>query len=266
MVVNDHDAINTPPASVLQDVGQITGVGLPELAEGVLLKCLSISHIGGLGPLQVVALDVALDGAHAHGGGDKGILDELAVDLGGVEPGKCLLEPVDFLNGRVRKGAGGSLVRALNGHQRVDAAPLVLGHPAGNGVWAILNCSAVRQGEGLFGDTLIIGIAGSVRIKIVDHRGDDGKPELGDCRRVGQRCRFFHGQDLLILVCFQHNAALAGRPFRLRVVGPKRAGLKKRHGEKTPRLCGVGGRKMLSLGRMVCRNHRSNRTNSSAGG
>ena len=58
-------------------------------------------------------LDVALDGTYAHRGGDKGILDELAMDLGGVEAGKRLLEPVDLLNGRIRERAGGALVRAF---------------------------------------------------------------------------------------------------------------------------------------------------------
>ena len=146
-------------------------------------------------------LDVALDGTYAHRGGDKGILDELAVDLGGVEAGKCLLEPVDLLNGRIRERAGGALVRAFCGHEGVDAAPLILGHPAGNGVGAVPNCAAVRQREGLFRDALIIGVPGRVWIELMDHRGDDGKPELSDSRRFSQRRRFFHGQDLLILVC-----------------------------------------------------------------
>lgn len=57
-----------------------------------------------------MVLDVALDGAHAHGGGDEGLLDELAVDLGGVEPGERLLEPVDLLNGRIGEGAGNALI------------------------------------------------------------------------------------------------------------------------------------------------------------
>lgn len=38
-------------------------------------------------------LDVALDGACVRCGRDKGLLHQFAVDLFGVDPGKCLLEP-----------------------------------------------------------------------------------------------------------------------------------------------------------------------------
>jgi len=41
---------------------------------------------------DAVVLDEALDGTYTHRYGDERILDELAVDLGGVEPGKLMLD------------------------------------------------------------------------------------------------------------------------------------------------------------------------------
>ena len=53
---------------------QITGAPLPQLPERVLLKCLAVPQIGIPGAFQVVVLDIALNGAHAHGGWDEALL------------------------------------------------------------------------------------------------------------------------------------------------------------------------------------------------
>lgn len=44
---------------------------------------------------------------------------------------------------------------------------------------------AVRQGERIFGDPLVIGVPGRIRIKAMDDRGDECEPELrhGGCIR-----------------------------------------------------------------------------------
>ena len=105
------------------------------------------------------------------------------MDLGGVQPGKGLLEAVDFLNGGVGQRPGGALVGTLLWHEGVDAAVLVEGHPFAKGLRAVLEYGAIRQGERFFGDTLVVGVPGRIRIKAMDDRRYEGEAELchGGC-------------------------------------------------------------------------------------
>ena len=53
----------------------------------------------GSGRFQVVVADEALDGVHTDSGRDERFFYKLCVDLRGVDPGKFLFQPVDFLDG-----------------------------------------------------------------------------------------------------------------------------------------------------------------------
>ena len=185
MVINDHDAVYPPALAVLRDIRQVTGIGLPHLPEGVLLKRFPVPHVRVPGRFEVMVPDEALDGADADYGGDEGRLHKVSMDLGGVEPREGLLEAVDLLNGRIRERPRGALVGTFLWHERIDAAVLVEGHPFAEGLGAVLEHGTVRQGEGLLGDPLVIGVPGRIRIKAMDDRGDEGQPELrhGGCVR-----------------------------------------------------------------------------------
>lgn len=106
-----------------------------------------------------------LDGADADRGGDESRLHKMPVDLGGVEPRECLLEAVDLFDGRVGQHPCGALVGAFLRHEGVDAAVLVEGHPFAECPGAVPEDGAVRQGEGVFGNPLVIGVPGRIRIK-----------------------------------------------------------------------------------------------------
>ena len=107
------------------------------------------------------------------------------MDLGGVQPREGLLEAVYLFDGRIREHPGGSLIRTLLRHEGVDAAVLVEGHPFAEGLGAVLEHGAVRQGEWLLRDPLVVGVPGRIRIKVMDDRGDECQPELchGGCVR-----------------------------------------------------------------------------------
>ena len=159
VVVYDHDAVDTPPPAILGNVGQITGVRLPQLPERVLLKCLAVPQIGIPGAFQVVVLDIALNGAHAHRGWDEALFHQLPVDLRGVEPGKCLFEAVDLLNSGVRENTGSALVRTLPGHERLNSSVLVLGHPFGDCPRTVPHHASIRECKGIACDAFIVRIA-----------------------------------------------------------------------------------------------------------
>ena len=180
MVVNDHDAVNAPAFSVFCDVRQVACVRLPHFPECIFLKSLPVFHVGIPGGFQVMVPDKTLDRADIDCGGDKRILHKLFVNLGGVEPRECLLKAVDLLDGSVRQHPGGSFVRTLLWHQRVNPACLVEGYPFADGLWVVLESGAVRKCQGFFRDPPVISIPGRVRIKPVDHRGNDREPELRD--------------------------------------------------------------------------------------
>ena len=130
-------------------------------------------------------LHKALDGADADRGRDEGLLHKVLVDLGGIQPGKSLLEPVDLLNGRIRERPGGPLIGTLLRHKGIDAAVLIEGYPFAECLGAEPEHGAVRQGEGFIRDPLVVGVSGRIRIKAMDDRGDECQPELchGGCVR-----------------------------------------------------------------------------------
>ena len=130
-------------------------------------------------------LHEALDGADADCGRDEGFFNEVPVDLGRVQPWEGFLEAVDLLDGRVREHPGGALIGTLLRHEGVDAAVLVEGHPFAEGLWAIVEYRAVRQGERFFGDTLVVSVPGRIRIKAMDDRSYESEAELchGGCVR-----------------------------------------------------------------------------------
>ena len=185
MVINDHDAVDSPALAVLRDKRQVTGIGLPHLPKGVFFKCLPVPHAGVACRFQVMFLHEALDGADADCGRDEGFFHEVPVDLCRVQPWEGLLEAVDLLDGRVREHPGGALIGTLLRHEGVDAAVLVEGHPFAEGLGAVLEHGAVKQGEGLFRDSLVIGVPGRIRIKAMDDRRYESEAELchGGCVR-----------------------------------------------------------------------------------
>ena len=130
-------------------------------------------------------LHEALDGADADCGRDEGFFNEVPVDLGRVQPWEGFLEAVDLLDGRVREHPGGALIGTLLRHEGVDAAVLVEGHPFAEGLWAVLEYRAVRQGKRFFGDTLVVSVPGRIRIKAMDDRRYESEAELchGGCVR-----------------------------------------------------------------------------------
>lgn len=162
----------------------------------------------------------ALDGADTDRGGDERRFHEMLMDLGGVEPGECLFKAVDLFDGRVRQHPGGPLVGAFLWHERIDAAVLVEGHPFAEGLGAVLEYGAVRQGKGPLGDPLVIGVPGRIRIKAMDDRGDEREPEL----RHGGCVRKVFG------VVVHKNVLLCGFPPLCRRQG----------GEAIPMACGRG--------------------------
>ena len=185
MVINDHDAVYPPALAIFRDIRQVTGIGLPHLPKGVFFKCLPVPHAGVACRFQVMFLDEALDGADADCGRDEGFFNEVPVDLCRVQPWEGLLEAVDLLNGRVWENPGGALIGTLLRQEGVDAAVLVEGHPFAEGLWAVLEYRAVRQGERFFGDTLVVSVPGRIRIKAMDDRRYESEAELchGGCVR-----------------------------------------------------------------------------------
>ena len=103
MVVNDHNAVDTPAFSVFGDIRQVAGIRLPHFPEGIFLKSLTVLHAGVPGRFQVMVPDKTLDRADIDCGGDERILHKLFVDLGGIEPGESFLETENLLDGSIRE-------------------------------------------------------------------------------------------------------------------------------------------------------------------
>ena len=122
--------------------------------------------------------DKTLDRADIDCGGDERVLHKLFVDLGGVKPWEGFFETEDLLDGSVRQHPCGALIRTFLWHQRVNPACLVEGDPFADGLRIVLEGGAVRQCQRFFRNPAVISIPGRVRIKPVDHRGNDREPEL----------------------------------------------------------------------------------------
>ena len=185
VVINDHDAVDPPALAVLRDIRKIARIGLPHLPKGVFFKCFPVPHVRVPCRFEVMVLHEALDGTDADRGGDECCFHKMLMDLGGVQPRESLLEPVDLFDGCSWEHPGGPLIGPFLWHERIDAAVLVEGHPFAEGLGAVLERGAVRQGEGLFRDSLVIGVPGRIRIKAMDDRRYESEAELrhGGCVR-----------------------------------------------------------------------------------
>ena len=187
VVINDDDAVDPPALAVLRDIRKIARIGLPHLPKGVFFKCFPVPHVRVPCRFEVMVLHEALDGTDADRGGDECCFHKMLMDLGGVQPRESLLEPVDLFDGCSWEHPGGPLIGPFLWHERIDAAVLVEGHPFAEGLGAVLEYGAVRQGKGPFRDPLVIGVPGRIRIKAMDDRGDERQPELrhgGSVRKV----------------------------------------------------------------------------------
>ena len=179
MVINNHDTVDSPALPVFRDIRKVTGIRLPHLPEGVLLKSLSVPQVWVSCRFQVMFLHKTLDSADTDRSGDEGLLHQVSVDLGGVKPWKGLFEPVDFFNGRIRQYPGGPLVRAFLRHEGIDAAVLVEGHPLADGLGAVAEHGSVRQGKRILGDAPVVGVPGRVGIKAIPMACGCGKAAHG---------------------------------------------------------------------------------------
>ena len=164
---------------------KVACISLPHASESVLLKGFPVAHVQVARRLQVIAAYETLDGTYTDGCGNVAVPDELEIDLRGVEPGKILPELVDTGDSLVGKDAGGPLVRACFGHQRVDPAAVVERNPFFEGLVVVDNDFPVRLGERLLCDPLVVLCPAPVRVKILDDRCDEGKAELRDLCRPG---------------------------------------------------------------------------------
>ncbi len=187
MVIDDQDAVDPPALAVFCDIWKVTGISLPHFPKGVLFKSLPVPHVRVTCRFQVMFLYKTLDSTHADRGRDERLFHEVAVDLCGVKPWESFLKPVDLLDGCIRQDPGAALVGAFPGHKCIDAAVLVERHPLADSLGAVAEGGTIRQGERVLGDALVIGISGRIRIKAMDDRCDEGKPELchgGSVRKV----------------------------------------------------------------------------------
>ena len=123
--------------------------------------------------------DKALNGADIHRCWYEAVLDELGMDLGGIKPGKGLLEAEDFLHGRVGERAGASFVRAFVGQKCVESEALVKGYPLFNGFVADFPDGAIGKLQRVFRDAFVVCGSGSVGKQALDHGSDQCKAELG---------------------------------------------------------------------------------------
>ena len=155
MVVYNADRIDPAGSAILGDVREVTGVCLPHPAESILLKGLTIPEVRVPCRLQVVLLDEALHCADTDRSRDKAVLDQLGMDLCGIEPREFLFQTVDLLNGGVRQHPGGALVGTFHRHQGVDPATLIGGDPAFQGLEADLPDRTVREFDGFLSDPLV---------------------------------------------------------------------------------------------------------------
>ena len=180
MVVNDHNAVDPPTFPVFCDIRQITGIRLPHFPKGILFKSLAVPHAWITCGFEVIMPDKALDSTNADRSRNERILHKLFVDLCGIEPGESLFQTVDLFYSGIREDPGSTFIRAFLWHQGIDPACLVKGYPFADGLGAVLENGSIRQGQWFFRDAAVISVPGSIRKKAVDHRCDQGEPELRD--------------------------------------------------------------------------------------
>ena len=128
-------------------MGKVARISLPDLAEFIFFEGLTVTHVRVTCRFQVVPFDKTLDSTDTDGGRDKGIGDQVLVDLGGIEPGKLLFEAVDLFDGSIREHPCEAFVRAGMWHKSFEAAPLVHGDPFLNGFVVVFDNGTIRKGE-----------------------------------------------------------------------------------------------------------------------
>ena len=178
MVVNDHNAVDSPAFSMFCDMRQVTSIRLPHFSKGILFKSLAVPHAWIAGGSQVVVADKALDSANADGSRNEGILHKLFVDLCCIESGESLFQTVDLFYSGIRQDPGSTFIRAFLWHQGIDSACLVERDPFADGLGAVLVNGSIWQGQWFLRDAAVISVLGSILKKAVDHRCDQGEPEL----------------------------------------------------------------------------------------
>lgn len=104
MVINDHDAVNASGLTVFRDVGKVTSIRLPDLAEFVLFIGLTVPEVRISCRFEIVEPDKTLHGIHTDGCREKGFLHEMLINLRGIHAWMLLLDPVDFRDGLVIEG------------------------------------------------------------------------------------------------------------------------------------------------------------------
>ena len=129
MVVDDHDTVDPAALPILSDIGKVTGISLPDLAEFVLFVGFTAAEVWVTGRFQVVVADETLDGIHTDFSRDKRFPYQMFIDLGGVHSWMFQLDAVDLCNGFVIQGTGAALVSTDIWHQGVKAAKFILGLP-----------------------------------------------------------------------------------------------------------------------------------------
>ena len=99
MVINNHDAVNSPGFTILSDIGKITGIRLPDFTKLIFLIGLAVTEVRVSGRFEVIVANKALYGIHTDGSREKGVTDQMVMDLCGIHARVFFLNAVDFGNG-----------------------------------------------------------------------------------------------------------------------------------------------------------------------
>ena len=126
---------------------KVARISLPDLTEFILFEGLTVTHVRVTCRFQVVPFDKTLDSTDTNSGRDKGISDQVLVNLGGIEPGELFFQAVDLFDGSIRERPCEAFVRAGMRHKSFKAAPLVHRDPFLNGFVVVFDNGTIRQGE-----------------------------------------------------------------------------------------------------------------------
>lgn len=173
MVIDDTDSIDPAGATVFRDVREVTGIGLPHPAEGIFLKSFPVPHVWTSCRLQVIAFNETLDGTDTDSAGNKAVPNELFMNLYSIETRGLPFQAVDFLDRRVRKDTGRTLIGTFGGHQGVDPVLLIVTDPFFKRLVVQLSDAPIWEFDRIFRDPLIKNDPGRVREEILDDRGDE---------------------------------------------------------------------------------------------
>lgn len=145
MVLNDHDTVDAPSLTVFCNVRKITGICLPDLTEFVFFIGLAVTEIRVSGRFEIVASDETLYGIHTDSCREKGLTDQMVMDLCGIHARVFCLNVVDFSNGFLIQRAGNAFVRPDTGHQGIQPTEVVLEFPFFQCFIAVADCETIRK-------------------------------------------------------------------------------------------------------------------------